>query len=152
MGLKREGQFSNQLLSTWHIKRLPSNVKNDSNIVIFSKSSNKLLFKLPTYVWFLSRCSTQLFNPFQPSFAFHIETSHLVCTTNQVTGFYMKCNTGLQWVNVSVRDMLAKGDFMKMLLQKRVKAQLFFPRNDNGLVEDMYFITDLNFHLPGFVS
>ena len=35
---------------------------------------------------------------FQPSFAFHIETSRLICTANQVTGFYMKCNTGLKWV------------------------------------------------------
>ena len=23
---------------------------------------------------------------------FHIETSHLICFTNQMTGFYMKCN------------------------------------------------------------
>ena len=26
---------------------------------------------------------------------FHMETSHLICFTNQVTGFYMKYNTGL---------------------------------------------------------
>ena len=30
---------------------------------------------------------------FQPSFAFHIETSHLICCANQMNGFYMKCNT-----------------------------------------------------------
>ena len=37
-------------------------------------------------------------NPFQTSFAFdtetsvafHVETSHLICTSNQMTGFYMK--------------------------------------------------------------
>ena len=37
-------------------------------------------------------------NPFQPSVAFHIETSHLFCRAKQITGFYMKCNTGLKWV------------------------------------------------------
>ena len=37
-------------------------------------------------------------NPFQPSVAFHIETSHLICKAKQMTGFYMKCNTGLKWV------------------------------------------------------
>ena len=38
-------------------------------------------------------------NPFQPSVRFHIETSHLICTANQMTGFYIVCNTGLKWVN-----------------------------------------------------
>ena len=38
-------------------------------------------------------------NPFQFSDAFHIETSHLICSSNQMTGFYMKCNTELKWVN-----------------------------------------------------
>ena len=36
------------------------------------------------------------FNPFQLSVAFHIKTSHFNCKSNQVTGFYMKCNTGLR--------------------------------------------------------
>ena len=34
----------------------------------------------------------------QPSVAFHIETSHLICTEKQITVFFMKCNTGLRWV------------------------------------------------------
>ena len=37
---------------------------------------------------------------FQPSVAFHIETSHLICFGNQAAGFYMKCNNGLKWVKV----------------------------------------------------
>ena len=37
-------------------------------------------------------------NKFQTSAAFHIETSHLICIANQMTGFYMKCNTELRWV------------------------------------------------------
>ena len=41
-----------------------------------------------------------LLNPFQPSVAFQIETSHLICSANQVTGFYMKCNTGLKLFNL----------------------------------------------------
>ena len=38
-------------------------------------------------------------NPLQPSVAFHIETNQLICKTNQLTGFYMKYNTGLRWSN-----------------------------------------------------
>ena len=38
--------------------------------------------------------------PFQPSVTFHIDTCHLICATNQMTGFYIKCNNGLKWVNV----------------------------------------------------
>ena len=34
----------------------------------------------------------------QPSVAYHIETSHFICTTNQMSGFYMKCNPGVKWV------------------------------------------------------
>ena len=37
-------------------------------------------------------------NPFQPSVAFHIETRHLICSVNQITGFCMQQNTGLKWV------------------------------------------------------
>ena len=52
-------------------------------------------------------------NPFQPSVAFHIETSHWICNANhwicnanQMTGFYMKCSTGLKWVkNLFFTDM-----------------------------------------------
>ena len=41
------------------------------------------------------------FKPFQPSVAFHIETSHLFCRTKQMTGFYVKRSNGLKWVNPS---------------------------------------------------
>ena len=40
----------------------------------------------------------QWVNSFQPSVAFRIETIRLICNTNQMTGFYMKCNTGLKQV------------------------------------------------------
>ena len=31
-------------------------------------------------------------NLFQPRVAFYIETSHLICSANQMAGFYMKCS------------------------------------------------------------
>ena len=40
------------------------------------------------------------FNPFQPSVAFQIETIHLLNSSKQMTGFYMKRNTGLKWFNL----------------------------------------------------
>ena len=38
------------------------------------------------------------YSPFQFSVTFHIEHSHLICSANQMTGFYMKCNAGLKRV------------------------------------------------------
>ena len=35
---------------------------------------------------------------FQLSVAFHIETSHLICSANLMSGFCMECNTRLKWV------------------------------------------------------
>ena len=35
------------------------------------------------------------FNLFQPIVVFYVATNHLMCTANQMIGFYMKCNTGL---------------------------------------------------------
>ena len=37
-------------------------------------------------------------NTFRSSVAFHVEISHLICTINQTTGFYMKYNSALKWV------------------------------------------------------
>ena len=31
-------------------------------------------------------------NLFQPSVAFYVEASHLICSANQMAGFYMKCS------------------------------------------------------------
>ena len=41
-------------------------------------------------------------DPLTTSVAFHIETNRLICIANQVTGFYMKNNTGLIWVNLLI--------------------------------------------------
>ena len=40
------------------------------------------------------------FNLFQFSVEFHTKSSHLFCRANQITGFYIKRNTGLKWVNI----------------------------------------------------
>ena len=38
-------------------------------------------------------------DPFWPSVVFYIETSHLNYSANQMTGFYMKYNTALKYIN-----------------------------------------------------
>ena len=40
------------------------------------------------------------FKPFQPSVAFHIESSHFISTSNKLAGFYMKCNSRQKWVKL----------------------------------------------------
>ena len=59
----------------------------NSSSKIFAKFTGKQQFR------------TLLFNPFGPSAAFHIEISHLICTTNQMAGLCVNGNTGLKWVN-----------------------------------------------------
>ena len=46
---------------------------------------------------------SQKLNRFHRSAAFHIETSHLISSANQIISFYMKCNNGLKWINVLLR-------------------------------------------------
>ena len=44
----------------------------------------------------------QTFNSFQASVVFQIENSFLICSANQMIGFYTKCNSGLKGVNKPV--------------------------------------------------
>ena len=64
-----------------------------------------MFYDIPTP--FLIKCSKhdprEYLNPSQPSAAFHIETSHLIYTANQMTGFYVKRTSGLKWVNSTCR-------------------------------------------------
>ena len=55
---------------------------------------------------FIQNIVQRQFNPFQPSVAFHIETSHFFCSAKQMTGFYMKRNTGLKQVNPFLPNIL----------------------------------------------
>ena len=68
----------------------------------------KLLYDIP--ITFLIKCSKhdprKYFNPSQASVVFHTETSYLIYTANQMTGFYMKCNSGLKWVNSTCRILI----------------------------------------------
>ena len=60
------------------------NVESNTPSDLLKKSYISALFK-PSNI-----------NLFHPSVAFHIETNHLICTANQITVFYLKCNTSLK--------------------------------------------------------
>ena len=47
-------------------------------------------------------------NPFHPSVACLIETSHLISTANQMSSCYMNCSIGLKWVQHSRSLILFK--------------------------------------------
>ena len=54
---------------------------------------------------------------FQPSVAFHIETSHLICIVNQLIGFYMECNielNGLRTLTQLVRFSYPTGCLFRL--------------------------------------
>ena len=67
--------------------------ENKHYVQCFENSTNK----------YPASCSQliSLFNPFRVSVGFHIETSHLFWSSTQMTGFYMKRNTRLKWVNLT---------------------------------------------------
>ena len=54
------------------------------------------------------KCSPSL-NLFQPSVAFHMETSHSICIASQMTSFHMKYNTGLACVNSLILNYFFQG-------------------------------------------
>ena len=56
-------------------------------------------------------------NSFQSSAAFLIETSHLICSANQMTGFYVNCNTELKWVSTDTVFVFER----ETLLERRLK-------------------------------
>ena len=66
------------------------------------KHVKKLYVFINMLLYWDQSCSDTIivhFNPFQFSVAFHIETSQLICAANQMIVFYMKCNSGMNWVN-----------------------------------------------------
>ena len=76
-------------------------VFGDSKIGQVTKTNSTKSFSLTMYTVVAFRRSNvwnqgKQINPCQLSVAFHIETSHLICSANQVTGFHMKCNTGVK--------------------------------------------------------
>ena len=76
---------------------------------IFKNGPSKIFKRLysTNFTWFiLEYFVPNDANPFEPSVVFHIETSHLICAANAMTGLYMKCNTGLKQVKVGLYIML----------------------------------------------
>ena len=56
--------------------------------------------------------TTLSYNPFKSSVAFRIETIHLICRANQMTGFYMKCNIGPKRANRLMKYRKSKQTLM----------------------------------------
>ena len=75
-----------------------------------------LTLNMPLFV----RC----FNRIQPSVGFHMETSHLIFTANQITGFHMECNTGLKWVKVCIWQ------FQTILFRRSVEFHHYYLRSE----------------------
>ena len=79
--------------------------------------------------WLRTNYLTKAFNQFKPSVAFYRETSHLICSANQTTGFYMKCNTVLErvkWEHISeIVGNHAKGRISRRVLQENQVRQIF---------------------------
>ena len=109
-------------LIIFSISFFPEKVRKKSisdHINIFNRSHNMITWNLQyrrhvavkfhLYNYSISR-SLKLLNQFQPSVAFHIETSYLICRENQINGFYMKCNTRLKWIKNLAK---VKNEFIK---------------------------------------
>ena len=79
-----------------------ANTCSKSTIKAQKRRPCPLVWWIYYWLWtstYLRGCNNFIDNPFQCSDAFHIETSHLNCSANQMTGFYMKYNTELKWIN-----------------------------------------------------
>ena len=68
----------------------------------------KMLYDIPTtfVIKYSKHDPRKYFNPSQPSVAFHTETSYLIYTANQMTGFFIKRKSGLKWVNSTCRILI----------------------------------------------
>ena len=89
-------QNSNKELSVKTVNDFfPKGTRTKSNFSIIEQNNrNKFMNQNILIIYRLYRFLLILpVNPFHASVAFHIETSYLICRANQMTGFYMKCNT-----------------------------------------------------------
>ena len=68
----------------------------------------KFSFSFLSFAFLFAILASKL-NRFHASVRFHTEISHLICTINQITGFYMKWSIGLTWVKgnkeISIKKM-----------------------------------------------
>ena len=74
-------------------------IPKDIILTICNPSSQRFFFELVVAPQFRKRQEKVRLVLYHPKVALHTETSHLICTSNQIIGFYKKCNTGLTWVN-----------------------------------------------------
>ena len=70
--------------------------------LIYLHGAYYLFMWIRLFLWAWSHPCGPYLNSFQPSVAFHIEPSYLICRANQTAGFYMKCSTCQKSVNVRV--------------------------------------------------
>ena len=122
-------------------------IKQLSSFALF-----KMLYDILTT--FLIKCykhdSRKYFNLPQSSVAFHIETGHLIYTANQMTGFYMKCNSGLEWVNSTCRVFIngwvsafqCNFENMQNMLISLMNESLYFVHTRNYKQETIYYIQE----------
>ena len=81
-------------------------------------------FDFHTSLWCLKRFYEGLSDTtFLTRFTFQIETSHFICTANQMTGFYLKYSTGLKWVHTSVPSLniTKKSEFRPNFLPEKIR-------------------------------
>ena len=64
----------------------------------------------------ISSCRLGVFNPLTITAPHHTETSQLICTANQLTGFYMMGSTGRLWVNVNFELILYQIKYINQML------------------------------------
>ena len=70
--------------------------------------------------------------PFKFSVAVHIETIHLICKTNEIAGFYMKCKTELKW-----HKRFHEGEIIHYKKCKKDFFYIQFYRDDDNLHESI---------------
>ena len=81
-----------------HSKPFPTACLNKIKVLIGKHFFHHFKNNLGTHLTHFLRCV-----------AFDVETSNSFCSVNQVTGFYMKCNTGLKWVKGTLIPMWKLG-------------------------------------------
>ena len=67
-----------------------------------------------------------LINPFQPSVAFHIETCHLICRANQMTGFWWNATLGGYGLRFSILLKLRSRIIYNTLLSRIYQENYFW--------------------------
>ena len=76
-------------------------------------------------------------------YLFHIETSHLICSANQMTDFYMKCNIWipvLKWKEILESNRLWFLICWKSKLKKKIFLKMIFLQNIHYLLKKCFYM------------